>query len=1270
MKLISEYIGISQRPDMDLMAATDKKMNGTCVWLTDRPSFRDWFDGPTENDLFDPLMPDVPKIFWLNGKPGIGKSTTAGYVIRYLEDCNCDCSFYFFKYSDKARSSVSVLLRSLAYQMAYINFEIRQTILSMIGEGENFDKDDYNAIWRAFFLTRICRTQFRRPHYWVIDALDECNDIAVLFQLLSKIDKKIPLRVFTTSRPSSSIQKLFLQFKIPVFEEQVRIEDSLEDIKLFLQAHAHSLPAQDEAACNDLIAQILQNCNGCFLWAAIALRELEKIHSVEQIQDVLKLVPAEMDDLYTQILDGISVVPSNVVLAKSILRWIVCAVRPLKTEELIEALRLDINHNIPHLENAIKFICGNLVYVDSQSRVQTIHQTVATFLTRQGLDSEFAIDKRKENSRLAEICLVYLSGKELEAPRMRRGKVVMRPTKRSAFVDYASLHFSEHLANSAIDTSSFLLDSFLKSNILTWIEIVAETGDLSYLTRTAENFRTYIDRKPKLDTNVQTIEAWANDIIRLGAAFGRSLLASPASIHFVTAPVCPHSSAIYKNFAVYPRCLKVVGISDEEWDDRLLSINYSANQALSISCRDGYFAVGLSDGSIILYHSTTFETIRKFNHEEPVRHLAFAKMNSLLASSGLRKIQLWNIKTGIQLWAVDIRVHLYPMALSFNEDNSIIMLASKENHIEFFQVIDGVKLDDCPFYDTFGDEVEDEYRHLPWGAQFSSELNLLAISYRNRPITIWDLEIKGFLGQFQKEGSEDVYPAPQCNHVAFNPNPDLSLVAAAFNDGDLVIFDPWSLSQTALFKTAVHVLAASPDGRTLATGDTHGTINLFDFETLRLICHITAYDYDVRAIVFASNSLRFFDIRGNHCNAWEPSVLVRKDSSDECSSQPHSEEMPPSALFVQSKIWDEDRTITVIINHHLDNFLFCGREDGSIALYDAKTGKVAQELCHHAKMIAIRFLSWNPHSGILVSADTSSRFIARKFHQTAEGAWRTETPTLNNRTSQAIVQILTNPTGTQLLISTPSHNEIWPLDGGGGHHQIAEHKHNLPTSTTAQHRLARTWINHPSNSAHLLLFETQKIYIYAWSPFRRISRDEGISLVVDNNNNQHSFHSLHINPQSPQSPRFLIKDVFVSDRGHKICLRVVKDRDDDGDSVAGFFTLDARKVGLGAEMICMEGDYVYDDDDDGDHLVVTKEIKAIVGGYKSLVLFLDVDGWVCSLDLSSSPLSSSPPLPSPTKHFLIPLPWHAFGDLVFETTSKGSVVFARREEIVVFSGWG
>jgi len=93
-----------------------------------------------------------------------------------------------------------------------------------------------------------------------------------------------------------------------------------------------------------------------------------------------------------------------------------------------------------------------------------------------------------------------------------------------------------------------------------------------------------------------------------------------------------------------------------------------------------------------------------------------------------------------------------------------------------------------------------------------------------------------------------------------------------------------------------HSLACSPDGRTLVTGSSRGTIQIFEFagsegENLSLIYRINAYEDGIRGIAFSSDSLRFADIRGSQCRIWEPAVLVYNDL-DEGSQSELSQAIP------------------------------------------------------------------------------------------------------------------------------------------------------------------------------------------------------------------------------------------------------------------------------------------------------------------------------------------------------------------------------------------
>ena len=479
MQTLSRHLGIHELPDADLINATDKQTEGSCEWLTGQQSFQAWRKGSDT----------TPKFYWLSGEPATGKSIIAGHVIRYLEECNFDCSFFFFKHGDTTKSSVASLLRSLAWQMAWVNTDVRKELLEMERQGHILDQRDERSLWRCIFINRVFRIELRQPSYWVIDALDECTNHGSLFPLLAKVDLSYQLRIFLTSRPSLSIERLFSQEKIPTLTQPMTLETSLQDIKLFLDERARFLPVDNESDQNDLKKRILEKSNGNFLWVSLVLKELEAIHSVQQIYDVLDAVPVEMEGLYTRILDNLMNTPTKRGIAKAILKWTVCAARPLLAEEFKEALKLDIQEEFPRLETTVGSICGNLVYVDSQTRIQLAHQTVRAFLVREHLSSEFGIVRPREHLALARLCLTYLSGDELKTPRYRRGSIASRRPKRSVFAGYAIVYFSDYIARASSSEDALLiaLHTFLQSNSLTWIELVAASQDLRPLTQTAKN---------------------------------------------------------------------------------------------------------------------------------------------------------------------------------------------------------------------------------------------------------------------------------------------------------------------------------------------------------------------------------------------------------------------------------------------------------------------------------------------------------------------------------------------------------------------------------------------------------------------------------------------------------------------------------------------------------------------------------------------------------------------------------------------------------------
>ena len=1238
MQSLSQYLGVAERPESELARVNQRQTEGSCNWLTDKQSFQEWVGLSTS-----------PRFFWLDGEPATGKSTIAGHVIKFIEKTNGDCAFFFFKHGDSAKSSVAVLLRSLAWQMARVNLDVRQELLAMAEQGHFVDKADEGSIWRNIFAARILRLEWRQPCYWIIDALDECSNYHTLFPLLSKIERQHPLRVFITSRPVLAIERLFTQDKLDRIAETISIRESLEDIRLYLRANSEFLPAEDQSERDRLLTRILNRSNGNFLWTYLVLQELVDTLSVQQAYDVLDSVPNGMDELYSRILEALMNNPRNKDIAKAILKWVVCSSRPLTIDELKEALRLDINVTLPRLELTVGSITGNLVYVDSDNKAQLAHQTVRSFLTRDHNHgrptNNFTIIRPREHLSIGRVCLNYLRGPELKVARYRRGASNSRTVKRSAFADYAVQHFSDHVARSQSDDATILSDiqAFLTSNSLTWIEIVANTKDLTPIVQAAKNLKAYLDRRAKYEApigqRIQNVTAWAADLSRLVASFGKPLMMNPGAIHFLIPPVCPSTSIIYRSFADYPRPMRVLGMSEDEWDDRLSYIINPGQQALAVACEDIAFAVGFSDGTTHIYDTSTMQEKHVFNHQDQVRFVAFSTTDQYLATASRKKIRLWNCTTTALTW--DFKLNDPLLAMCFNEDNSLLMGATRSNSLLFWDSATGELVNSFQFSDI--DELtgrEHQHARAPTHATFSPGLNLLAVVYRQRPIVLWDLEDCTYVGQYNKD--TNIYPGPLCLALIFNPKAEVQLVAASYDDGEIVAFDPWTQRKRASVNADTAVMHGSQDGTILVSGDSNGKITLYDFETLKVLYNINSEELGIRDFAFSNDGLRFFDVRGDHCNVWEPPILVRRaDMNDESSIAP-SDGLSIAAPTVNVKTYDDGRAITTMTAPYSFDVIFCGREDGSVAACSALTGELVQELASHTKNVAVMFLHLSPSGKILVSVDRSGRIVARgltilRGPRVTEGA-----VLLDRKAADVVEQVLASADDTKILVSMTHKDEIWDLE-------TASTLGEIPRLNNRAHW---RWTQTCKRSMPLVCFSNGTAVLYDWHLFEAsrpgVATDlclaeTGTTPVVAVTSSANASHLCLLLAGSRPGLLPPILRVWKIQDLHAIS----------ADTHEPNIKAESRQEAISRKA---PANATYDQ--------LAKEIKFVIGVYEDSLIFLTHQGWICSLKFTGPREETHY-----TRHFFIPFRYHNnASSLVIHVSSKGNIVIAYRTEVIVFAG--
>ena len=1221
-RLLDGSLGFTDAHEDYFMDIDDLRLTGSCEWLIKKRSFQEWRDSTNT------------QLYWISAKPGTGKTVLSGKVIHHLKSFDRDIAFYFFDYRNKTQTTISSFLLSMARQMAHMHLEVMQIVLEICQNDDQLRKADYRTIWRKLFVEGILRIKFSRSQYWVIDALDECKSDSNLIPLLLKM-VETNSRILLTSRDRFESHRQSLYSKARVISEEILADDTKLDIALYLKANMHQLPAIDEEARQNMISTISAKSAGCFLWVSLILQELRRAHTLSEIRQVLDEVPSDMNHLYSRILDQMSRAPAyGKVLAKAILTWTVCASRPLTTDELYDALQLDIKDKIDSVVASVESRCGQLVYIDAQSRVQIIHQTARDYLLQSSDTSEFGVDRKIGHGRLLITCLEYLNGNEMRGYKNRKLSADNVRVERGPFASYACNSFFDHIfhVSSQNDEILIALGRFLGSfNVLAWIEYTARDSDLNHLIKAASAFKNFLRRRSKylspFGKDTALLDSWATDLIRLVAKFGKNMKASPSSIYHLIPPFCPAETAPRKYFAAPTRGISVIGLSAIVWDDCLSTIVDPQEQFSALASSDKYFAVGTSSGKIVVYNETTCQEARTLQHQESVTLLNFGQKIDSLVSAGSQSIRLWDTSSWELLW--ESKTSQQCMSVAFVEANQILLGALRNNQLMIWDLSTGIVRDTTNWTEEHEGPRSHSFRR-PTVAAFCIESCLLAVVYRGKDILLWDLERDALHDTYNRNGSSSRTISQGDDAgvlcLVFSVAPNATLLAAGYADGDLLLFDTAEgiVKETALANA--QTLACSPDGRTLASGDSSGTIQLFDFETLRPLYRINSDEYCIRNLVFSGDSHRLIDIRRSECRVWDPMVLVRQDNDEENSDtvsistgpQEISTESPKNVIL-----------ITSLACHRDGEIFFCGKENGSVYLYETKYGRQSHKLFDHAHGVSIVSLFFDNESNTLVSLDMTSRVIAHKLVHQQHG-WEATEVLFDHHGGAggtagapraAVQQVLTNPGSTRMLISTRGSDSLWsiPLDDN-----------TVIATTIWENRGSYRWGTHPLNQDQLILISDNVVHLYEWQTLQRITEAEGILLEGS------ILPELAIRSITPCFDNTVIATAFSESPRPQSRFKLIL-----------WNASDFRpELKIAAPLPKCH--------------TLADQVKSLIGDYGKRLVFLNTNSWISSAEARVANVDGY------ARHFFVPADWLTTNvKLMTEVTRNGDIIFVKRDEVAV-----
>ncbi len=1098
---IAAAFGRVEGPVDDLFFFSDRRMPGSCEWTDNDPNFNSFMADDSVG----------PRCLWCTGLPGSGKSVLASSIIQTAQEDDVDCAYYFFRFGDQVKNSLNTLLLSLAYQIASILPEYRRRLIRLLDDGLSVPKSAPRLLWQKLFTSTFFKLSLSRPLLMVIDGLDECDSSGLFMKFLEDFFAfSGSVRILVFSRSTQSLSSGFEKMSKRFMVCHQPLENMKEDLRMYVEEEMATMHG-DEDFKKAIATELVRKADGNFLWASFVLSEVLRCHTQDAVLEALEDVPGELEPLYERMDSTLakSCRPSDQAMGKTILTWIACSRHPLNLLDLAEALQPEYA-NIIDLKYTINGVCGEFVIVDGKGIISMVHSSARDCLY-QNPNLNYHIPQASSHQSIFTKCVTALIK---ASPRIQTGQ-----TKSQAFLLYASTSWPYHLeqASGVSDQDSLLLLSrfFQSSAVLCWAYLLSVAGQMRVLVKASRKMTSFLRLVDRLDEGrsplthrlreKELLGLWNLDLVRLVGKFGSHLNDQPKLIFKLVAPLCPSDSMIFKQFGSRSgSSIYLSGLTNTSWDDCLAKFSiHDSKSPLQIKCANRYFAILLSDGTVLLYHASTCEDARRFHHGERVLTWCFNLVGDRLVTCGLTKTTVWVTATGQQLFSSANSRRSKAVTIAFaNGDETLVICCDDRvvRKLSLTMLNEGWQV----MEDVLGeDSFEGKQCGSPRCASFNPSASQIAITYRAIPLAVWSVdEPRPFLmGRCQRvRGGRQVLSSGDSDVQAITWNPMTGHLLGIYNDGCVFRWHPieGDYEESSI---SVHSIECSPDGKFFVTSSRDGTLRIWDFYHITPIYQLY-YSAPVKSLAIDPNDTRIYDIRGSFCSVWEPISLVRMWDSEDKSSDILSTRESTQISHVSESTFETLQPITTLAVEPKSLSYAVGNDDGLVT-HITKDGKPASELIQ--TFMTVEHVCWSDDGRYVAASGLGRRVFVKEVDQARPS--QMSKSIMAGKEEDPIKQILLSPTGGFLLVATDRFLNIW-----------STHE-KLIISTRPQVNLHR-WFNFPSDGTKVIGFCFASIQIIGWEEaffIKRLSLDRSL---VDSTTNQTPHNWLNRRPsaQYPMSP--------------------------------------------------------------------------------------------------------------------------------------------------------
>ncbi|KAG8704540.1 hypothetical protein FRC09_003461 [Ceratobasidium sp. 395] len=952
-----------------------------------------------------------PRLAWIHGLAGLGKSSIASSVCFQLDRQRALASSFFCKRDSPELRDPRRVLTTIIYGLALRWEAYKDAVAGAIAEDPELHLKHIQPLYESLVSKPLQGlVGAKRPgdiFVVVVDALDECGDTVTRKQLLACLRGMSQLepwlKIIVTSRPDQDIREFFGYAGVDWYTEyNVLNYDAMDDVRVLIDDRLKEL-TQAEEWPKDAVERLSLRSNGLFIWAQTACqfildgfdqhKRLSQILAGTHIRDS----STDLDILYTTAVTTSALDGADDNLEYTMRCLGVVVVTATRTPLSVSSLARLLDRLIPRkvLDRVIHSL-SSVLYVDRNqgSVVRVSHPSFMDYITNSSRSKRLCIDLEQQNTILAECCLRAMSEGlrfnicDLETSYLLNSQVPNLDSRvRHAIhphLSYSCLYWSSHVADAQIDALNDLLRQFLfQTPLMYWIEALSLLGKLraalsSLLQLMGCNIPDYM----------QDCAVVASDAYRFVLSFYDAISKSTPHLYISALAFAPSNSGLAQRMRpVCSKLLAVVQGTETEWTPCLTGIwvGFEVN-SIAVSPNGQRIVSGSLDATVRVWDAETSDVVLGplKGHSRSVGCVAFSPGGRWIASGSFDEtIRIWNAETGEPRFD-PLRGHTGEIrSVAFSPNGHMLVSGSTDETARVWEL-------------ETGQSVFESRDHSSWVNSVAFSPDGRWIASASHTLQIWDAQTYESAFKLMYDYSE------RADSIAFSP--DSHRIVLGFIDCTIRVCDTKTgdmlLGPLRGHLDWVQSVAFSADGRCIASGSLDKTVRIWDAHTGDPVTQpLDNHSDSVTSVAFCPNGRVVSGSCDNTIRIWDViergavKSTRRSNASNGRSGMVNSVTFSSDGRSVVSgsddktvRIWDAEtgEPVQEPLRGHTDavevvavssdgRWIASGSRDQTVRVWDAATGNVTLELQGHSGSVSSVAFSPDCHLIASGSRDTTVR---------------------------------------------------------------------------------------------------------------------------------------------------------------------------------------------------------------------------------------------------------------------------------------------------------